>query len=349
MELFDSYTGTNFLYCDITSICYPNDPNSRVYCHEIKNSCGICGDLIATNGFILCDCEDSWNCNLCGNDMPFWIPYQDGDTIDFQFHQPNATNNQCESGWLPANLLTIVNTAFATFEILTCCDDTSLVITEEMFQAIVPNSYVTNYTTTDYSGNEFTEPIQIIRFNLNAIRQYLQTAGLEDCFYFKFNFSNTDQCLPDVESPSSFCSEPFKYLTCDKGSVLIQSIYPQEDCFNMYYGSAYSGIDKFKYSNKIRVPGYFEQANFTITKEVIGTSLNTTISQTNEVWRLRTTHLPQSFVKNLVNVLSGKRVFVDGVEYQVQGEINKNNDTGSQWYLEINFEKIDCNKSLTCE
>jgi hypothetical protein len=39
---------------------------------------------------------------------------------------------------------------------------------------------------------------------------------------------------------------------------------------------------------------------------------------------------------------------VNGTEYQVQGDINKNNENGSQWYLEVNFEKIDCNKSLSC-
>jgi hypothetical protein len=72
------------------------------------------------------------------------------------------------------------------------------------------------------------------------------------------------------------------------------------------------------------------------------------MSQKSEVWQLRTHHLPESFVRNLVSILSGKNVYVNGTEYQVQGDINKNNENGSQWYLEVNFEKIDCNKSLSC-
>ena len=351
MELFDSYSKENAVYCDLTGICYFNVPNSRIYCHEIRNNCGVCGDLIATNGIVLCDCGDSWNCNLCGNDLPFWIPYEDNDTFDFQFQQPDEiTGVECMNSWLPANLLSPINTAFATFEILTCCDDTALTITEEMLDAIAPNRYVGSYTITDYSGNEKQNPIQMIRFNLNAIRLFLEAEGLENCFYFRFTFTNTKFCLPFSESSSSFCSEPFKYYDCTKkATVLIESIYPKQDCFDMYFGNNFTGLDAFEYSNRIRVPGYFEQASFNITKEVINTTLKTVMSQKSEVWQLKTTHLPQSFVKNLVNILSGRNVYVNGEEYQVQGDINRNNETGLQWYLEVNFEKIDCSKSLTCE
>jgi hypothetical protein len=332
MELFDSYSKDNAVYCDVTGICYFDEPNARIFCHEVSNLCGFCGDLIVANGLVLCDCGDSWNCNLCGNDLPFWIPYQEGDYIDFQFQQPDeVTGVECMNSWLPANLLSPTNTAFATFEILTCCDDTPLELTEIMFDIVAPNRYVGDYINTNYSGTETSSSIQMIRFNLDVIRQYLEAAGLETCFYFNFTFTNSRFCLGVSESSVSFCSEPFKYDYCGDATVVIESDYPKKDCFDMYYGSNFSGLGGFQYSNKIRVPGFFEQASFNITKETINTSLKTTMSQKSEIWQLRTTHLPQSFVKNLVNILSGKNVYVNGVEYQVQGDINRNNETGLQW------------------
>lgn len=354
MELFDSYTYSNAIICDATSICNLPDPISRVFCHDINTICGTCGGLIITNGFVLCNCDDSWNCNLCGNDMPFWIPYQQGDTFDFQFQQPYEINEVgCEHGWLPTNLLSPTNTAFATFAIKTCCDDTELLIDNDMFDAISNLNYVGTYNQTNYGGNTSVNPIQMIRFNLDAIRQFLEAEGLETCFYFEFTFTTTRQCLGITESTITFCSEPFKEVACTNynRTVLVESIYPKDDCFNVYYGNNFnlgSGIP-FEYSNRVRIPGFFEQTNFSITKEVISTSLKTTMSQSAEIWQLRTYQLPQSFVKYLVNVFSGRNVYVNGKEYQVQGDITKNNDTGSRWYLEVNFETIDCNKSLTCK
>lgn len=358
MELFDSYIQGNSYYCDVTGICEYPTPNSRVFCHDLQTICGICNGLVATNGLVLCNCDDSWNCNLCANDQPFWIPFESAlpavsDTIDFQFQQPDEiTGVECMNGWLPESLLQPTYTAFATFDIRTCCDDTPLEIDEEMFGAIVSQQYVGSYNYTDYSGNVFTVPIQMIRFNLNAIRLYLEEAGLETCFYFVFKFTTTRQCLGVTETFVEYCSEPFKAVICDKNNTqLIESVYVKKDCFDFYYGNSFnSGVGTpFEYSNRIRVPGYFEQENFTITKEIINTTLKTTMSQNSEVWQLRTTHLPQSFVKYLVNVLSGKNVYVNGVEYQVEGEIAKNNEAGSHWYLQVNFNKLNCTKSLTCE
>ena len=224
-----------------------------------------------------------------------------------------------------------------------------------MFDAICPNHYVGSYNYTDYANNEYTQSVQQIRFNLNAIRLYLEAAEMDTCFYFVFKFSGRNECIGINTPTNEFCSEPFKPVICNGNHNLqvIESFYPQLDCFDMYHGLSYNvgigGGSPFQYSNKITVPGYFEQSNFSITKEIINTSLKTTMTQTLETWQLKTTHLPQSFVKYLVNVLSGKNVYVNGIEYQMQGDINKNNEAGSQWYLQIDFQSIQCNKSLSCE
>jgi len=356
MELFNSYTLANGqIFCDQTTPCEYPDPNSRVLCTEVRNSCGKdCSPLIATNGLVLCDCNDSWNCKLCLNDVPFWIPIEPGDTIDFQFQQPGDFEQRgCDFGWLPTDLLTPGVTTFATFEIRACCDDTPLEITEEMFPIIAPEHYVGDSLTTDYLGNEIANPIQMIRFNLSAIQTYMLGAGLDPCFYFLFTFSTTNECLPDAESTIEFCSEPFKTSPCapNQPTVVIESVYPRTDCFGFFYGDTFSSGSgsPFQYSNKIRVPGYFERTNFTITKETISTTLKTTAAQYCESWLLRTMNLPEPFVRLLVNIFTGRDVYVNGIEYQIQGEVTKNNEIGSQWFLETTFERCECDKSLTCE
>lgn len=355
MELFDSYTLGRVINCDITESCEYPDPNSRILCYDLRNSCGKdCTKLIAENGLVLCDCGDSWNCNLCLNDVPFWIPFEAGDTIDFQFQQPDEIGNvDCENGWLPTDLLTPGVTTFATFEIRSCCDDEVLEISEEMFDVIAPNHYVGEYTSTDYAGNQLTNPIQMIRFNLGAIQTYMIGAGLDPCFYFIFEFTTSRFCLGVSEASAEFCSEPFKMAPCDnkQQTQLIESVFPRTDCFGFYYGTNFTvgNGTPFQYSNRIRIPGSFERTNFTITKETIGATLKTTAAQYCETWLLRTPHLPERFVKLLVNIFTGRDVYVNGTEYQIQGEVAKNNDIGSQWFLETTFERCECDKSLTCE
>lgn len=354
MELFDSYQFSNLVWCDQTGLCEYPDPNARILCLELNNTCGKdCTRLILENGLILCDCGDSWNCNLCANDVPFWIPFEVGDTFDFQFQQPDELPVGCENGWLPTDLLEPFNTSFATFEIRGCCDDLPLEITNEMFGIIAPNHYVGAYTSTDYLGNVSNNPIQMIRFNLAAIETYMIGAGLDPCFYFLFNFTGTRECLPGAETQSEFCSEPFKMIPCSPGQKthMVESIYPKNDCFGTYYGTNFTVANgtPFQYSNKIRIPSSFERTNFNITKETIGATLKTTSAQYCETWLMRTANVPETYTRYLVNLFTGRDVFVDGTEYQIQGDIAKNNETGSQWFLEINFERCECDKSLTCE
>jgi hypothetical protein len=356
MELFNSYAIGNSLFCDSTGVTSYPDPNARVLCLDLENFCGAeCSSLGVNNGLILCGPTDSWNCKLCSNDVPFWIPFEQGDTFDFQFRQPNKMTVSCENGWLPTDLLSPSDFAFASFEIRTCCSDTPLTITNEMFSIIAPEQFVGQFETTDFAGNVTVNPIQMIRFDLTAIATYLVAEEFEPCFYFTFNFSASSDCLPAAESFSTFISEPFRMIPCSDGKKthMVESLYPKFDCFGTYYGGNFElrggNGAPFQYSNRIRVPSSFERTNFTITKETIGATLRTTSSQYCETWLMRTSNVPELYTKYLVNLFTGRDVYVDGTEYQIQGDIAKNNETGSQWFLEINFERCECDTSLTCE
>ena len=360
--VFDSYQLGDVVYCDISEINECPAPNSRLLCDLLTVNCGTVGDcsrLIVGDGLVLCDCGESVNCNLCGNDQPFWNPVEFGDTYTFQFQQPITATFGLNNGWTSSQTLSTLD-GFAYFEIRTCCDDQLVDFDPELFDIFVLNKYVGRFETYAYNGTTIQNDIQQIEFDLSAIAAYMITVmNVEPCFYFKFCFSKIDTTInnafndPRANSFECFCSEPFKYQTCDndKRSVLIESFYSSTDCFGMYYGNDFSqtfGGSSFVYSNQIRVPAYFENDSFSITKSIIETSRKTTSTQICESWTMKTFPLPQPFAKKLINIIAGADVFIDGREYNFQGEISKNNETGSRWWADIKFEHCDCSKNLTC-
>jgi hypothetical protein len=355
MELFNNYFGNNTQYCDITDEADYPDPIARVFCWQFGSGIGSygCPDLLLQNGMISCNDFDLWNCNLCGNDLPFWIPFTDGDTYDFQFQQLSI-GTECDYAFRDEDLISGNETAAVSFQIHLCCDDTVFPLTEEMQANVIEQAYVGTFNSNNVIGSTLITPIQMMRVNLQAIREYLLLADLDPCFYFTFKFPNgNNSCFPNADDGAlEFYTEPFKYENCEKFPYIynIESTYTKTDCFGNYYGENFNeGIGTpFLYSNRIRVPGSFEQQSFTITKEKINTTLKTTASQVCENWILRTTHLPQKFAKFVSNIFAGKDVLIDGVEYQIEGELARNNETGSQFYLEVNATNCNCNKSLSC-
>jgi hypothetical protein len=352
MELFDNYQDSKGYFCDITPETNYLDPIARLICGEWGIGIGTfgCPDLYLYNGLWSCNDQLLWNCSLCGNDQPFWIPFTDGDTFDFQFQQL-YTDITCDHAFYPENLITGGQTSAVSYEIHLCCDDTIFEVTEAMHQSIVQQQYVGSYITNDLSNTTIYNPIQMVRINLEAIKDYLMLADIEPCFYILFRFPKDNDCLPSGSTLDIY-TEPFKYRKCDVFPYIynIESKYTYKDCYGSYYGNLFSeGIGiPFVYSNRVRVPGSFEQQSFSISKEKIETSLKTTSSQICENWLLRTTHLPKGFAKFVVAILGGKDVLIDGTEYQVEGELARNNETGNQFYLEIPAQNCDCNKSLSC-
>jgi hypothetical protein len=360
-DLFDSYvspTNAAIAFCDQTNFLCRTDPTTRLFCDTIDTVCGTadCSTLLVNNGLGLCNCADTWNADCCGNDTPFLIPYQNGDTIDFQFQQILSVLGGVSDGWSSDGTLDTRDSA-AYFEIRSCCSDTLIPVDETTFNDVVSNYYVGRFQVVNYDGTITTTPIQMIRFNLGAISQLAIDLGLDPCFYFKFCFTKTSGPIQDPINPANvdcFCSESFtleKCLAIEKRSVVMSSLYSSTDCFGYYFGNSFVqtlGGSPFVYSNQIRVPAAFEQTNFQITKNIINASRKTTSSEVCETWILRSFALPTRFMKLIVAIIAGADVYVDGREYNSQGEVSKNNETGSRWFTEITFEYCNCTKNLTC-
>jgi hypothetical protein len=358
-NLFDSYinpTNPAQIFCDLSQICESPEANTRLLCGEINVFCGSnedCSRTIVNNGLILCECSDTWNNDLCGNDLPFCYQFRDGDVYTFQFQQPNISS--ATDGWASDGTL-ISTDPFAYFEIYKCCDDELILVDQTLFDEIVLNQFVGSFELPNFSGVLFENQIQQIQFDLGAIADYLISLGDEPCFYFKFCFSKTSSPIPypiNYDNVDCFCSENFRLENCveKNQSVLISSIYTSTDCFGQYYGNNWgpaSNGTPFVFSNQIRVPCSFEMNNFTITKNIIESSRKTTGSELCESWMLKTYPLPLRFARLLASISAGADVYINNREYQFQGELSKNNDIGSRWWAEMQFEHCECSKNLTC-
>jgi len=331
-------------FCEVTvdyTDCADNESFTRCRTLELLD-CGddICPTLVVNNGLTLCDCGDSWNCNLCGNDLPFFNVVNSDDQIHFQFQQPDGMNGTDPAvpgsfGW---------NSAFASFEILRCCDDTPIV-----GDTMTCGEYVGLFELTDYKGISTYRSIQQICFDVGAIiTEGFGNFDENHCFYFKFTFA-TDAIGVETEE---YCSEPFQLNHCLNSSVLLEGVYPAStlDCFGYFYGApVWSVGTAFTYRNRYRVRGALELESIEVEKTVVTRYLQATKSSTCENYSLATYGLPERIVKLIANILAARDLYANNKLYQLEGAVEKNNESGNQWFLETDLKRCDCFPDFSCE
>jgi len=328
------------VFCDFTPEFTCQSFDSRTICQTLTllDCFGPCDRLVVNNGLLLCDCEDSWNCRLCSNDLPFWNTVNAGDQIFFQFQQPDQANGIDPDdpgvfGWGDQ----------ARYKVFRCCDDVEIVLP----LSEVPNYYVGLYEQKNYKGESSFFNIQQIQFDVNAIINagFNGDFGSDNCFYFKFEFA-TNKTRTEFEE---FCSEPFKLNSCLQSTILTEGIYSNKDCFGYFYGApVWSVGDPFFYSNQYRVKGVLELQNFEIEKEVVTRQLLATNSQQCENYTLNTYNIPKEVAKILSGIFAAREVYLDSIVYQVEGSVDKNNEIGSQWYLSTKFKRCECYQDFSC-
>jgi hypothetical protein len=132
-------------------------------------------------------------------------------------------------------------------------------------------------------------------------------------------------------------------------SVLIEGVYQNRDCDGYFYGlPVWSVGDPFYYINKYRVRGVLERENFEIEKDLVTRQLMATNSQICENYTLNTYNLTEEVAKLTSTIFAAKEVYLNGKLYQINGNIEKNNDTGSQWYLTTKFKRCECFTDFSC-
>lgn len=353
MGYYNSYEKNGIIYCDQTypPIIAPIDSERRTVCYTLQLlDCGVSGNdcplAVINNGQILCAVDQSWNCKLCANDLPYFNPVVAGDILDFQFQQIDDWNgidpNVAGFGSLGWG---VVVDGF----VKECCSD------EYIMDGGSPKSIV-NYALKKfvgvfndkyYNGTDNYKSMQQIRLDVDAILADL-TAQFpnSNCFYLEFIFYSSTGATPVY-----LYSEPYKVARC-KDTVLIEAYYGNKDCFGYWTNDDIIGdtavSDIYAYNNHLRIPAKLEAANFSISKEYVGTYQRTVSNEIIENSILYTNRIPYKVTRQMVDLLSATEVYIDNTQYIVDGEIEKNNDMGSQWFCEVPLRKITCSKSSGC-
>lgn len=358
MGYYTSYQDpiTGYIFCDQTSTTCTTiaDSGTRTVCIEIhpKACTGTgCTNLMINNGLILCTEDSSWNCNLCANDLPYYNPIKQGDTIDFQFQQLDDINAigkfpDFTDGW---------KTGACNVFLKECCSGDILEVGGSP-KSIV--DYCTKYFVGQFynpiqstAPSSWYNPIQGIEIPISSalIADFHAQFPGSDCFYFQFEFYFNG-------TTTYLYTEPYRLEKC-KDTLVIESKYRKFDCTNYYYGdikvntavggTPYVGIP-FIYSNHIRIPAYVELKSFTEKKDFFGNLNFTKSSQLIENYKFTTNRIPIKLATLLANIMAGEVVYIGNGEFYSDGEITKNNEVGNQWFMEADLKRINCNTTFTC-
>tara|TARA_R100001244_G_scaffold42747_1_gene38543 strand:+ start:6135 stop:7175 length:1041 start_codon:yes stop_codon:yes gene_type:complete len=310
-----------------------------------------CALAVVNNGLYLCDCEDSWNCHLCGNDMPFNNTFNYGDSLFFHFQQIDLLNI-IENDFAYPSRGWDTGTPLCTARIFPCCGEPPI--------AGIITDYASNYMIgmakkTKYDGSQENFAYQNIELDSSLIVDALDGLGLPPCFVIIFRFYTDVSGLNFYE----LCTEPFEMNNCNKSTVKIESSYPsnKRDCNGYYYGTPfqrdddtlwYLGNSPLAYRNIYRFEGEIEKISESYTKEVIKNTLNPVKSQLCSTYRVASYPLPPYAMNIVANVFNGSPIWINDKVYQIISEISKNNETGRMWLMDTEVQSC-CNEiDLSC-
>lgn len=359
MGYYTSYKDSNnVIYCDQSSVdCFMSafaNSTARTICNTFNmvSTCGLTGPNAGS--MLLTDPNKGWNCGLCANDIPFNRPVATDDILHFQFQEIDNINGQNPSiigtvGWF--NGLCDV---FAR----DCCtnnylDEPGNPGTAQSLVFYSSNYFVGVFNVPDYQGNAFYKNIQGIKIPMDVFyTDFKAQFPNSDCFYLEFVFNKGSLVAPNNVF---YYTNPYQFINNCQNTILLQSTFASTDCDGHYYGDKIIGFSSqtvgtvFPFNNEIRIPAVVERTGFSISKEYVGVYPKVTSSQLQHNFQMNSYRIPEQVAIYLSNLLTGQHVYANYIEFLIDGEINKNNETGSQWFIEANMRQLDCSKTFSCE
>lgn len=291
----------------------------RIECPEIKSP------------FV--ECGEGWNCNLCGNDTPFYNPFVLGDEIPLQLRLQDTFNlfiNFLVAGWNTA----AGNPYYINAALQTCCGE------------VVPG-----YETVDtFSGDYWTG----FDAQHGAIQNFcIDTTMLPpdlDCFKVVITLFNAD-------GEEIFCTEtePFKRRKCEE-TILIEGTNKGEDCLCHIYTvpENYIGasddpdyepkpfVFRWRFAGWVKEIGY---SNSTVTNDV-----EKVISkEIQKLFEIGFYPMPPYAAAMLNEILCSAPVSIDGVEYSGFSPVTKDNDVSSMFIPTVTAAQICERDNKDCE
>lgn len=281
---------------------------------------------------------DSWNCNLCAGDNPYFIPFERGDILYFQTSLPDRKNpnlNSLIAGWGQS---TSVGLAFTYVRAeMWDCEGTTLLFGDIDLFAV---DFWVGFSAFIGSIQNFTINTNTLPIGLNSFR-------------IKIITYKADNTIDRIQ-----WSEPYKIPTCDTPTVLVQSEYKNIDCIPHFYGTpdpflAASNPPPINYqpilyraSLRVIAEVYLENVSTEITQNENNRVIAQTQKETYVLQALGT--LPPYAVSMLKSALYGDSLTIDNLGYVNPSEINKNNEGARSFFPNISIEKICKNNNKIC-
>ena len=264
--------------------------------------------------------QDAWNCNLCGSDVMFYIPYVAGDIIPFQtqfadnYNQPNSVLSYGFSA-------SYATDGYIKVYLYDCCGS----LISEFIDEFSDSFHVAFSTGTGSIQTWF-------------VNTGLFPSGL-DCFRLKIEYYKNQL---DPELDFTLWTEYYKEVA-DCGNLndtsLIQSTYADYDCNGNYYNTItnYLGTDNTAFYNSLRIFGTVEF--FGDTESVTENDRNVVISKDiTENYGIISAAVPPFYIKLLQQAVRGNTVTVNGVQYQ-NFRYDQKPEDNRMFLLDLSFDK----------
>lgn len=296
--------------------------NAKTYSYRapmpIRRACPTVGPPFALSE------SETWNCNLCGADQEFFIPYLRGDIIPFQTNF--ADNYNANPAVLNAGIKSL--TAADWYVIIELQDGTGTTVSD------LANVFCSAY----YVGYDQM---------FGSIQTWFVNTGLFPislkCWRLKITYLKINQLTTLVETERVLFTEYYKELICSD-SVSITSSYSAFDCYSNNYNVIENSLGvgtNETYYNFLRLEGEVE---FIARNEevLIQTDRNKVIrKRLTKVYRISTSLIAPFYAKMLDRAFAGKDVFVDNLKY-MNFTFDKSNEASRMWAVTPQFEE-ECN------
>lgn len=322
---------SNEIFYPNIETCINNDSYTITDCPPVATSC-IPMDLTC---LWIANEEDSYNCNKCGSDIDFCIPYLSGDEIMVQTQLPDLVSNSP----------TIPNAGFFGQTVPAAFRAQLL-----DFSGAVISSDVTTFTSDNmaaYSAGTNGFSYQTIIIDTAAI---LATYGLK-CFYIRINSFESD----GVTENRVVYSECFQEETCGAETVTVSGAWDELDCCGNYYGTPARSTENFAgsgliiFDNTMRY--YARVLNDSSTIEKTSFSNRVTKSVINNIYVFSLNRPVAPYMKNIAanQHFGAKVVTVNGLEYIIQSGIDNrySNKSGSMFLFDIEMI-LQCETDFNC-
>lgn len=146
------------------------------------------------------------------------------------------------------------------------------------------------------------------------------------------------------------CTRTYKLVRCEGTVQVCGSRTSGKDCRGYVYGRPTNGVGSGDSSYRFctRVPGSFEPIAYPIDRKISedGVVIRGGYS---ERARLRTDGICRTDAEDIASILSSEDFTIDGESFDTVSDVEKNNDEGSLWYLDVTVERTICDGKNDCD